>query len=52
MRDNVAHALDLHIDQVSIKATTNEELGYIGIGDGAAAYAVVSIRGTQMDLNL
>jgi 2-C-methyl-D-erythritol 2,4-cyclodiphosphate synthase len=51
MRENVAHALDIQVDQVSIKATTNEELGYIGMGDGAAAYAVASIRGTQMDFN-
>jgi 2-C-methyl-D-erythritol 2,4-cyclodiphosphate synthase len=51
MRENVAQALDVHIDQVSIKATTNEELGYLGMGDGAAAYAVASIRNTQININ-
>ncbi|MBA4311319.1 MAG: 2-C-methyl-D-erythritol 2,4-cyclodiphosphate synthase [Chlorobiaceae bacterium] len=45
MRDNIAHSLGLHLNQVSVKATTNEELGFIGMGEGAAAYSVVSIRG-------
>ncbi|MBI4811187.1 MAG: 2-C-methyl-D-erythritol 2,4-cyclodiphosphate synthase [Ignavibacteriales bacterium] len=43
MRENIAHALGLHFNQVSVKATTNEELGFIGLGDGAAAYAVASM---------
>ena len=52
MRENIAHTLGLRLDQVSVKATTGEELGFIGMGDGASAYAVVSIRATQMSLNL
>jgi 2-C-methyl-D-erythritol 2,4-cyclodiphosphate synthase len=44
MRENIAAALGLSLGQVSVKATTNEELGFIGMGEGAAAYAVVSIR--------
>ncbi len=44
MRENIARALGLELQQVSVKATTNEELGFIGLGEGAAAYAVVSIR--------
>lgn len=52
MRENIAQALDINIDQVSIKATTNEELGFIGMGEGAAAYAVVSIQTKQLNLNL
>src|ERR1051325_335331 len=43
MRENVSQALGVKIDQVSVKATTNEELGFMGTGDGAAAYAVASI---------
>lgn len=50
MRENLSQALGLLMNQVSVKATTNEELGFIGMGDGAAAYAVVSIR--TLDLNL
>ncbi len=47
MRENIAHALGLQLDRVSVKATTNEELGYVGMGEGAAAYAVASIRSIQ-----
>lgn len=52
MRENIAQALTIHIDQVSVKATTSEELGYIGLGDGASAYAVASITETQLKFNL
>jgi 2-C-methyl-D-erythritol 2,4-cyclodiphosphate synthase len=43
MRRNIGDALKIAADQVSIKATTHEGLGFIGGGDGAAAYAVASI---------
>jgi len=43
MKQNIADALTLTPDQVSIKATTHEGLGFIGAGDGAAAHAVASI---------
>lgn len=52
MRENIALSLEISIDQVSVKATTSEQLGFIGMGDGAAAYAVASIRGSQLNLNL
>jgi 2-C-methyl-D-erythritol 2,4-cyclodiphosphate synthase len=47
MRENVAQVLGVALDQVSVKATTNDELGAIGMGDGAVAQAVASIRATQ-----
>ncbi len=43
MRANIASALNISADQISIKATTNEGLGFIGHGEGAAAHAVASI---------
>ena len=43
MRANVADALGLEIGQVSIKATTEERLGFTGSGEGIAAQAVCSI---------
>ena len=48
MRENLAQALNLRIDQVSVKATTSEELGFIGMGDGAAVYAIASLEEVQL----
>ena len=52
MRENIAQSLNIQIDRVSVKATTSEELGFVGMGDGAAVYAIASINETQMKLNL
>lgn len=41
MRENIAKALDADIEQISIKATTEEEMGFCGRGEGAKAMAVV-----------
>lgn len=43
MRKNIASALEIGIERVSIKATTNERLGYIGREEGTAAYAVCEV---------
>jgi len=44
MRKNIARCLSLEIGAVSVKATTNEKLGYIGREEGAAAHAVCLIE--------
>ena len=41
MRSTLAKTLAIEIDQISIKATTNEKLGPVGREEGICAYAVV-----------
>ena len=44
MREVLASILQVDIDDVSIKATTNEKMGYVGREEGIAAYAVCLIQ--------
>lgn len=44
MRERIANTLSLSINDVNIKATTEEKLGFTGSGEGIAAHAVCLIK--------
>ena len=46
MQQNIAQAIDISVDDISIKATTNELMGFIGREEGVVAYAVCLIQKT------
>ena len=44
MRENIARVLRVDIDQINVKATTEEYLGFTGSGQGISSYAVAGIE--------
>jgi 2-C-methyl-D-erythritol 2,4-cyclodiphosphate synthase len=43
MRSVMADLLQISVDDVSIKATTNEKMGFVGREEGVCAYAVATV---------
>jgi len=44
MREKIAQVIKISVDQINIKATTEEHLGFTGSGEGISAHAVVLIN--------
>jgi len=47
MRKQLSQTLGIAISQVSVKASTSNQLGFIGRGEGIAAYAIALIQGVS-----
>jgi len=47
MQEILARTIDIPVGDISIKATTTEELGFVGREEGIAAYAVVLITQSE-----
>ena len=46
MKQVLSETMKIDIEDISIKATTSEKMGFVGVGDGIAAYANVLIEKT------
>lgn len=44
MQQNIANAIGISIEDISIKATTGEQMGFVGREEGVVAYAVCLIN--------
>ncbi len=49
MRQRLASLLSIAAEQVNVKASTTEEMGFVGRKEGIATYAVVSLYREQCD---
>ena len=47
MRRRLSQTLEIEVEQISIKAVTSEQLGFIGRGEGIATSAVALIEGER-----
>ncbi len=44
MRENISQDIESHIDNINIKATTTEKMGFVGRKEGIAVHAVVLLE--------
>lgn len=44
MRENIADTLGIEVDQINVKATTEEGLGFTGSGEGISAQAICALE--------
>ena len=44
MRENIAEVLQVDVNQVNVKATTEEGLGFTGTGEGISSQAICAVE--------
>ena len=44
MKKTLADVMEIDVDKISIKATTNEKMGFVGREEGISSYAIVLIN--------
>ena len=49
MREKLAKILEIEMEQINVKATTEEKLGFTGREEGVKAYAVVLLERVEKD---
>lgn len=47
MRENIAKALNVSVEEINVKATTEEKLGFTGRGEGISAHSVCLIMNKE-----
>lgn len=52
MQETIAEIISVKVSDVSIKATTTEKMGFIGRGEGLAAYATILLERIKESLNV
>ena len=52
MRENISRVLDCSIEDINIKATTTEKLGFVGRKEGTSSYSVCMLKGLNSLTNL
>lgn len=51
MRENICDICGVNIEEVNVKATTTEKLGFEGAGEGISAHAVVILYDEQNEIS-
>ena len=52
MRQNIANALGIMLEQINVKATTEEGLGFTGNGEGISAQAICMLTSPVHYMNM
>lgn len=49
MKKKIGSVLNMHVEDIGVKATTNEEIGFVGRGEGIAVIAAATVAFPDMN---